>query len=232
MTDKSVVLSVSDNGCGMDEATQPKVFDAFFTTKPGSKGTGLGLAMAHDIVTAHGGTIGLKSKPAEGTTFTLTFPKADEVDLPASTPVELQRYRASKKCQAIIVDDEREITDVLKTMLEDCGIEVFAFADARSALQAYKAAAQNIDLIITDIKMQEMSGIELLKAVRATPDTKQPRIVLATGGVAEIGADGEIQQADHLLHKPFQTDEFHKMLFKLFPESGKSEPEKSDKDVA
>jgi CheY-like chemotaxis protein len=174
-----VVLSVIDQGEGMDTATRNRVFEPFFTTKRPGEGTGLGLSVVHGIVHSHGGNIDVKTAPNEGSTFRTYFPAADMREAPVQEPGALAVAGGGE--HILIVDDEPAIVKLLERILESRGFNVHAFTSGEQALAYFRHHAEEIDAVITDQTMPRMSGTELARAVHELrPDTP---VVLTTGYV-------------------------------------------------
>lgn len=158
---------VRDTGCGMDEATQARVFEPFFTTKPVGQGTGLGLPVAHGIVTAHGGSMRVESAPGEGTTFHLYLPshpasgEDGEPDLIASdAPVHGQGQRV------LYIDDDEVVVLMAEQLLLRQGFRPTCFSSPREAVAAVAADPTRFDVVVTDFNMPELSGADVTRALR------------------------------------------------------------------
>ena len=170
-------FTVSDTGCGMDKATVTKIFDPYFTTKAQGKGTGMGLAMVHGIISSHHGYINVYSEPGEGTSFKIYLPI-----VPAGTEkkgVASFSSLVGGTERILLVDDEEVIVIMLTTLLEQFGYQVHAVTDCLEALAIFKAQPDSFDLVITDQTMPHLTGGELAKellAVRADIP-----IILCTG---------------------------------------------------
>ncbi|MBF0468109.1 MAG: PAS domain S-box protein [Desulfamplus sp.] len=152
-------LSVSDTGIGMDELTLRKIFNPYFTTKSKDKGTGLGLSVVHGIVRLYNGEIRVKSVPGEGTTFDVFMPAIQNQD-----PQGLSaRENATPKGDETIlfVDDEDIIIRPLARMLNMLGYQVKPFISSTEALAAFAKNPYSFDLVITDLSMPDMSGVQL-----------------------------------------------------------------------
>ena len=154
------LISISDSGIGMDEATQKRVFDPFFTTKEKERGTGLGLASAYGIINNHKGIITVASHLGEGSTFTVYLQASTEkVHENAIADTDL----ASGTETILLVDDEEMIRDVGQKMLEQLGYTVMLAEDGESAVSIFRKKAQDIDLVILDLIMPGMDGGETLE---------------------------------------------------------------------
>ncbi len=169
-------MTVSDTGCGMDRATTERIFEPFFTTKEAGEGTGLGLSVVHGIVTAHGGGISVYSEPGEGTTFQVYLPcvergSVSDEEYEAEIPTGTERI--------LFVDDELPNTMIAKQLLSRLGYEITTRTSSLEALELFTARHDQFDLLITDQTMPQMTGQELLNAVRfIRPELP---IVLVTG---------------------------------------------------
>jgi PAS domain S-box-containing protein len=169
-----VRLRVRDDGVGMDDATRARLFEPYMTTKGGSGGHGLGLAVVRGIVTSTGGAILVDSKPREGTTFDVYLPRLS-AGPSATEEREVAAPRGSERI--LVVDDERAVRAVHLRLLQSLGYDVLEAADAEAALEVL--ARERIDLVLTDQTMPRVTGAELAKMIRAT--RPEVRIVLCSG---------------------------------------------------
>jgi CheY-like chemotaxis protein len=160
-----VRLSISDSGCGMDEATVARIFEPFFTTKAPGEGTGLGLAVVHGIVRDHDGAILVRSQLGEGTTFEVYFPASRERLAPAVS-AELAPLRGRGE-RVLFVDDEPALCRSASSMLERLGYRVTTTSDPEDALKHFREAPQNVDIVITDLTMPRMTGVDLARELLA-----------------------------------------------------------------
>ena len=191
-------LSVADTGCGMDAALQRRIFDPYFTTKGPNEGTGLGLAVVYGIVKDLFGAIAVSSQPGKGTTFEVYFPRTETV--PAASSI-LSEILPTGRGRVLVVDDERFIVDMVREMLETLGYETIARYSSVDALEAFKAAPENFDLVVTDMTMPHMTGVDLAKEIfMIRPHTP---IILCTG-FSETVEEHKIKQLGikELLLKP------------------------------
>ena len=158
-------LTVADTGQGMDAKTLERIFEPFFTTKPVGKGTGLGLAVVHGIVEAHNGLITVDSQVGQGTTFTLYFPAQAQAATLSATDISSVPHGHGQKILA--VDDEPALTSVLQKMLHRLDYQVTTSNQAAEAIRLLREQPEQFDLVITDLTMPEMSGLEVAKQIRA-----------------------------------------------------------------
>ena len=159
-----VVLTVSDNGHGMNAETQAHIFEPFFSTKEAGKGTGLGLATVHAIVAQSGGHILVDSRVGAGTTFTIHFPASASVATMKSLPVLRPTVAAVETI--LLVEDERGLRKLLKEFLGAEGYTVIESADGPSAIETAKMYSGTIHLLLTDMIMPGMHGRNLTKQLR------------------------------------------------------------------
>jgi signal transduction histidine kinase len=202
-----VCLSVSDTGTGMDELTLKRAIEPFFTTKGTGKGTGLGLSMVHGLAAQSGGVLKIQSCPGIGSTMEIWLPVterelADEV---LSPPVRHE----IRSCGVLVVDDDALVLAGTSAMLEDLGHSVIEACSGVRAVEMLCAGAQ-IDVVITDYAMPEMSGVEL--AQRIAQIRSDLPIILATG-YAEL--KDEIPRSMPVLNKPYQQRELAAQIAKV-----------------
>jgi signal transduction histidine kinase len=172
-----VVLSVRDTGVGMDEATKSRIFDPFFTTKEIGRGTGLGLTTVFGIVQQSGGTIDVRSSPGAGTTFDVYFPGAEGLPEVAAEPSRTETFFGSETI--LLVDDQEAVRTAARASLERYGYKVLVAQSAGDALLVCERHAGSIELLLTDMVMPHMGGLEL--AERAVSLRPTMRILLMSG---------------------------------------------------
>jgi len=194
-------LSVADNGHGMDSDTQKRIFDPFFTTKEVGEGTGLGLAVVHGIVHAHGGTIEVITAPGEGAIFNVYLPAmTDEVDDSAQSPTEaVPSGNGELVC---ILDDEQIVAQVARLSLERYGYRTVVFNAPEACLEALKKDPSGFSILLTDHTMPGMTGMELSTQVRTFAPSLP--IVIMSGYFSRISPRA-LEDIGHiaLLAKPF-----------------------------
>jgi CheY-like chemotaxis protein len=159
-----VRLAVADTGTGISPQVLERIFDPFFTTKEVGVGTGLGLSLVHGIVTDLGGGIHVDSQPNEGATFTVYLPWSTTVQAPAAAEVELVHGAGET---VLLVDDEEALVRLGEEMIAGFGYEPVGFTSSVAALEAFRAAPERFDAVLSDEAMPEMTGSELARELRA-----------------------------------------------------------------
>ena len=197
-----VMLAISDNGCGMDQATVSRIFDPFFTTKELGKGTGLGLATVYGIVQQSGGHIFVYSEPGHGTTFKIYLPSAAHKLEVSQEALEEDVAPRHEDATILLVEDDAMMRSLAKQLLEEHGYRVVEAKDGPSALEYLSAGQNGIDLLLTDVVMPGMSGPDL--ALRVTKSHPETKIVYMSGYTGELLANGHgLNDGIPLLEKPF-----------------------------
>jgi PAS domain S-box-containing protein len=201
MAGSYVMLAISDNGCGMDQATVSRIFEPFFTTKDIGKGSGLGLATVYGIVRQSGGQIWVYSEPAHGTTFKIYLPSAAERVGLAKAPAAQADFPRREGTTILLVDDDEIMRRLTRRMLEAHGYGVVEARDGRSALEQLASSPNAIDLVLTDVVMKGMSGPDLvLHLMESHPQLK---VIYMSGYAGELIAGHTPDAAITLLEKPF-----------------------------
>ncbi len=155
-------IEIADTGHGMDSATLEKIFDPYFTTKLKGEGTGLGLSVVHGIVNDMGGAVKVHSEAEKGTNFQIYLPQIDDQE--DTGPNEKLTLPKGEE-RICIVDDEKLITEMMHLLLEKLGYSVESYTNAQDALEAFKLNPNRFDLIITDLTMPDMTGIQLIQKI-------------------------------------------------------------------
>ncbi len=178
-------IKVKDNGCGMDAATIERIFDPYFTTKPKGKGTGLGLSVVHRIVEEHHGRIEVSSEPGKGTTFSILLPEADTAINNTEKNNSNTLYSAPSRVRArvLLVDDDEELLESWAYSLENLGYKVLAFSGCKDAIDEFSKDPSGFDIIICDLMLPKMTGVELIKAIAGLrPETP---VILCSGYISK-----------------------------------------------
>lgn len=157
-------LAVRDSGCGMDAQTLERIFDPFFTTREKEQGTGLGLAVVHGIVKKHQGVLTVESEVGKGTVFNIFFPVIEQED-DTVTAVCSREYRGNERI--MIIDDDEAVGSVTQLILGKLGYRVTLFSDSLEAVKHFRENPQSCDLVLTDMTMPKMTGVELAREMMA-----------------------------------------------------------------
>ncbi|MEZ5420306.1 MAG: response regulator [Vicinamibacterales bacterium] len=197
-----VLLSVRDTGTGMDADTATQAFEPFFTTKDSSKGSGLGLSMVYGIVKQSDGYTWIDTAPGAGTAVHVLLPAVQDGTRPAreaAAPLAPARVRPSA-ATVLLVEDDPEVRGLFSRFLENAGYTVIEAADGRDALETFEARADDIDLVVTDVVMPNVSGPALTSAIRARrPGVK---VLFVSGYADELEAGTAHAPHTVLIHKP------------------------------
>ncbi|MES1158106.1 MAG: ATP-binding protein [Haliangium ochraceum] len=207
--DGRVVAEISDTGVGIAPEHLDRIFDPFFTTKPIGLGTGLGLSICHGIVRSLGGEIAVSSTPGAGSTFRILLPAANDPAIatpPTTAPArtapnpEPTGERQVKRARILVVDDEPMMGSAIGRVLAEH--DVVALTSARAALTRI-VAGEHFDVILCDVMMPDLSGIELHEAVAARMPELLPRLIFVTGGAYTPDAIAFLDRVTNLrLEKP------------------------------
>jgi len=210
-------IKVADTGMGIDSATRERIFDPFFTTKEPGKGSGLGLAMVYGIVKGMDGHILVDSEIDMGTTFELLLPVSD-VRKEGMFATDQEEKTLTGTETVLVTDDEEIIRDLAREVLEKLGYKVLLAKDGKEALQIYRAFGSSIDIVILDVAMPGLSGIETFrKLCDINPHIK----VLFCSGRASADTtfhNDPILRNRPFAAKPFNIDEFPGKLREILDE--------------
>lgn len=175
--DEYFFVAVADTGEGIPEEIRDRIFDPFFTTKRPGEGTGMGLAMVYGIVRNHGGGVEVRSEAGNGATVTVYLPLAEGASRPESTTQAFELPHGTGNI--LVVDDEETVASGTKAMLSLLGYDVAVAGNGRDAVNFYEKHRDNVDLVILDLTMPVMNGVECFDALKETnPDVK---LVITTG---------------------------------------------------
>jgi CheY-like chemotaxis protein len=208
-------LTVSDTGHGMDDVVMEKIFDPYFTTKSPGEGTGIGLAVVHGIVRSHGGNIKVYSKIGESTAFHIYLPL---IDTRPSEPRTITAEPVPTGTERILfVDDESDIVFMSQQILERLGYQVTSRTSSVEALEAFRAKPDEYDLVITDMTMPNMTGVELarkLKKIRS-----EIPIIICSGFSEMINEDkAKAMGIRAYIMKPIVIEEIARITRKVLDE--------------
>jgi PAS domain S-box-containing protein len=201
-------ISVSDTGTGMDKATQERIFEPFFTTKGVGRGTGLGLASAYGIIKNHNGIINVYSEKGHGATF--------KIYLPASKKQMIKEKARPESLEVgtemiLLVDDEEMVADIGKDMLEKLGYKILVAAGGTEAIKIFNTSRDQVQLVILDMIMPDMSGGETFNRLKAIkPDVK----ILLSSGYSLNGRASQIMKrgCNGFIQKPFNLKQISRKI--------------------
>ncbi len=208
---EAIRLTIQDTGAGIEPAIQDRIFDPYFTTKEVGKGSGMGLAIVHGIVHNHGGVISVKSEMGGGSVFTVLFP-ASPMPPAEEGPADTEPIPVGSET-ILLVDDEKELTDLMGDMLMNLGYSVEAHQDPEKALDTFKGHPSKFDLIITDMTMPRLNGIELCTAIKnIRPDIP---VIICTGHTNRQNSDADTVDIAAVIMKPVTTLEMAQTIRKV-----------------
>ncbi|WP_431862697.1 response regulator [Azospirillum sp.] len=211
-----VAVAVADTGTGMSAEVAARAFEPFFTTKGVGHGTGLGLSMVHGLAAQSGGAVTLDTRPGDGTTVTLYLPRAPEASATADIPAPRAEAEVGP-ATVLLVEDEALVRTATAAFLAGSGFTVLEATDGAAALTLLEGRDGAVDLLLTDYAMPGMTGLELLRTVRA----RWPALpgVMVTG-YAEMPAAGPGLDGLVVVQKPYRPDQLLARLRALLPLTG------------
>jgi CheY-like chemotaxis protein len=212
--DGSILVEINDNGDGMDQETLERVFDPFFTTDKAGQGTGLGLSVSYGIVQEHGGRIWARSSEGEGSTFMIELPvrRTDDAsvpDRPEENWVSRPAIRAGSRI--LVVDDEPIVLQLLVNLFEGRGYKIDTAVNGKDAWE--RIGMRSYDLVITDVRMPEMDGIELYPKLLERRPELDGRVIFITGELADRETARFLAQSKaHTITKPIEITEIVRIV--------------------
>lgn len=205
---KYIRIAVIDSGVGMSEEVRRRIFEPFFTTKPKGRGTGLGLASAYGIIKNHSGSIDVKSRPGQGSTFSIYLPASEKRS--AENQADLMEIKKGKGT-ILLVDDEKMILEVGKEYLHTLGYKAEIAGSGIEALTLFENDPGRFDLIILDMIMPEMNGKDTFKTIRAL--RKDQPVLFSSGYSLDEKSRSVIQSSDcGFIQKPFNIQRLGKAI--------------------
>lgn len=205
-------LEVSDNGCGMDQETENRIFEPFYSTK--FAGRGLGMSSTLGIIKSHDGALQFSSKPGAGTTFKVYLPLPSEADAAETGPSPCHTTCATRSGTILLVDDEEELRVLGPIRLDKIGFSTITANNGLEALDIYREHGDKIDLVLLDLLMPEMGGIETYRRLREV--SKSIPIVFCSG-CNKNDVPAEIQDDEHtgFLKKPYKPGQLRNILLEM-----------------
>lgn len=224
-----VCMTVADNGIGMDSETLQRIFDPFFTTKSTGRGTGLGLAIVHGIMKTANGAVTVRSSLGKGASFSLYFPAQNSSPLPIEPAPKVQA--AARPAHLLYVDDEEALVFLMTRTLQRMGHRITACTSPEQALKKILASDADFDLVVSDMSMPGMSGLELAQQVLAA----KPQLpFILTSGYLDA-ADVERARAigvRQMIMKPNTVDELGQVLSEILQGQAAASPEAAGPEAA
>ena len=202
----SMMISIRDDGAGMEPEVADRVFEPFYTTKPPGEGTGLGLATVYGVVQRSGGEIELETAPGEGTTVSIYLPVRPEEDADVAETPSGSAPAAAEGEVILLVEDEDALRRLTRRILEEADYQVLEAANAALAIQVWERHRQEIDVLLTDVVMPKRSGPSLRdELAKSRPELN---VVFMSGYAGEvISRHGDLEDNALFLQKPFSSKE-------------------------
>jgi signal transduction histidine kinase/CheY-like chemotaxis protein len=197
------VVEIHDSGTGIPPENLTRIFEPFFTTKSVGTGAGLGLALCHGIVSSLGGQITVESAPGRGTVFRVLMPALPAVSQDAQSVAIVAK--SDSRGRLLVIDDEQDLCELVQEALAPFH-DAVTTTDARVALE-WISAGERFDMIVCDIRMPEMTGIDFYTALVATHPEQASRVVLMSGGYNRQAGDSCVALPSPILEKPFQVEQ-------------------------
>lgn len=210
-----VAVDIADSGTGMDAETQERIFEPFFTTKAVGKGTGLGLSQAYGFAKQSGGEISVRSRPGQGSTFTIYLPRAQTPRAAHHAPTAAAQVRPELPTRRVLMVEDNEVVGRFAlTLLEELGQAATWVPNAEAALRTLETQSGSFDIVFTDVVMPGISGIDLAKEV----EQRWPglRIILTSGYSHVLAEEGS--HGFPLLRKPYSVGKLMDTLGLASPE--------------
>ena len=220
-------ITVTDTGVGMDKKTLEHIFDPFFTTKSLDKGTGLGLAMAYGIIKQHGGNIKVKSEPGKGTRFEIFLPAVHKIHSQDVKGFDKNNVDADKRKTILLVEDEDYVRDFVAHALERSGYRVVKANGYQEALKRLKEINFEPTLLLTDVIMPEVGGVELYKMLKK--DFPSLKVLYMSGNVPDTVS---FEEGDKFLQKPFSIDTLQETIRNVIDDEAKRKTQNSSEKTA
>jgi PAS domain S-box-containing protein len=201
-------IQITDTGKGMEPEIQKRIFEPFFTTKKSGHGTGLGLSTVYGVLKNHKGTIFVKSKPNEGTTFTILLPCTDEkVSIREETAITIKKGKGL----ILVIEDEEMMLDTCKNLCEHLGFEVLKAHNGETGINLFRKMSEKITLVILDMEMPGLNGLETY--VELSKINKNVKVIISSGYSMEGNVKTALSKgAKTFLKKPYRLKELSKSI--------------------
>jgi CheY-like chemotaxis protein len=204
-----VLMTVTDTGLGMDDATVERIFEPFFTTKELGKGTGLGLATVYGIVKQHGGFIYVDTEPGKGSSFRVYFPADSGVHEPREVIHNTLTLKGAETL--LLAEDDDGLRDSVQEMLQTLGYRVISASDGKKAVELFREHADEIQLVVMDVVMPSQGGLQSYPELVAI----KPGIdVIFTSGYADEAESlaAQLEKGAKFLQKPYTLPKLSQMV--------------------
>jgi len=205
-------LEISDTGCGMDEETRRRIFEPFFTTK--FTGRGLGMSAILGIIKSHAGALQLTSRPGAGTSFRIFFPLLANSCDPVTAPTTRPSHTARAIGTILLVDDEEALRIIGSSLLKAMGFSALTASNGSEALEIIRKRGNGIDLVLLDMIMPEMGGVEAYRELRKI-SPKVPIVICSGYNVDGFSIDIENDRHAASVQKPYNTDQLRDVLIRM-----------------
>ncbi len=206
-------LTVSDNGTGMDSKVALRVLEPFFTTKEPGEGTGLGLAQVYGIVKQHEGFIDLETEPGKGTSFIIYLP-IERSEIREEMQADAVPEQVGNGELVLLVEDELPVRNVIQEMLEVLGFDVVTADSGSEALQVFDRFQNNLELVISDVVLSGISGIEVSQKIQET----KPNLPVVLMSGYPLGDDARTQLSagtTDWISKPFSSEQLGQIIARV-----------------
>jgi CheY-like chemotaxis protein len=215
--DAVIEITVSDNGPGIPPAIRSRIFEPFFSTKPQGTGTGIGLAISRDLIEAHGGTLGLLDQTGPGATFVVRLPSNTGTAATGTTGRGQPRPASrGRKGSVLVVDDEQDIVDLLKDLIERLNFEVLSAPSGNAAIRMLSTMTPLPEVILCDIRMPDGDGPALYGWLAANRPALTERIAFLTGDPLGSTIGRFLARCDRpVLEKPFTPADIQHLIESL-----------------
>jgi signal transduction histidine kinase/CheY-like chemotaxis protein len=202
-------LTIKDNGCGMSKQQQEHIFEPYFTTRKQQGGTGLGLSLCYRIVEGYSGHINITSELAQGSCFNIWLPKAG-----SAVQHALKGTKLTTNNRILLLDDDISVLALVKRKLSGMGYLVSAFSDCNQALNAYSNEPEKFDLVISDLHMPQMTGVQFAEKVQAITANKP--LIIITGTPEQVELKRSLAVVSNVISKPIAFSELQTAIFDAF----------------
>jgi signal transduction histidine kinase/ActR/RegA family two-component response regulator len=201
-------LTIKDSGCGMSKQQQQQIFEPYFTTRKQLGGTGLGLSLCYSIVEGYSGHIDVTSELNHGSCFNVWWPKADTI----VQQVGFTQLTQNKRI--LLLDDDKSVLTLVKRRLTGLGYQITAFSDCYKALDTYRDEPEKFDLVVSDLNMPQMTGIQFANKVQIISTEQSVIIITATPELVE--SEQELAIINDVISKPISFSELHTAIQTVF----------------